>query len=45
MVLTPEVTVTVSDGYDLDALFAEGKEAGAFEAYETLDDLLAANGS
>ncbi len=45
VVLTPEVTVTVSDGYDLDALFAEGKEAGAFEAYETLDALLAANGS
>lgn len=45
VVLTPEVTITVSDGYDLDALFAEGKEAGAFEAYETLDDLLAANGS
>lgn len=45
VVLTPEYTVTVSDGYDLDALFAEGKEAGAFEAYETLDDLLAANGS
>lgn len=45
VVLTPKVTVTVSDGYDLDALFAEGKEAGAFEAYETLDDLLAANGS
>ena len=45
VVLTPEVTVTVSDGYDLDAMFAEGKEAGAFEAYETLDALLAANGS
>lgn len=45
VVLTPEVIVTVSDGYDLDALFAEGKDAGAFEAYETLDDLLAANGS
>ena len=45
VVLTPVVTVTVSDGYDLDAMFAEGKEAGAFEAYETLDDLLAANGS
>ena len=45
VVLTPEVTVTVSDGYDLDALFAEGKDAGVFEAYETLDDLLAANGS
>ena len=45
VVLTPKVTVTVSDGYDLDALFAEGKEAGAFEAYETLDALLAANGS
>ena len=43
VVLTPEVIVTVSDGYDLDALFAEGKDAGAFEAYETLDDLLAAN--
>ena len=45
VVLTPKVTVTVSDGYDLDALFAEGKAAGAFEAYETLDALLAANGS
>ena len=45
VVLTPEVTVTVSDGYDLEALFAEGKDAGAFEAYETLDALLAANGS
>lgn len=45
VVLTPEVIVTVSDGYDLDALFAEGKDAGAFEAYETLDALLAANGS
>ena len=45
VVLTPEVTVTVSDEYDLDALFAEGKEAGVFEAYETLDALLAANGS
>lgn len=45
VVLTPEVTVTVSDGYDLDAMFAEGKDAGTFEAYETLDDLLAANGS
>ena len=45
VVLTPVVTVTVSDGYDLDALFAEGKDAGVFEAYETLDDLLAANGS
>ena len=45
VVLTPEVIVTVSDGYDLDALFAEGKDAGAFAAYETLDALLAANGS
>ena len=45
VVLTPKVIVTVSDGYDLDALFAEGKDAGVFEAYETLDDLLAANGS
>ena len=45
VVLTPEYTVTVSDEYDLDTMFADGKEAGAFEAYETLDALLAANGS
>ena len=44
-VLTVEETVVFSEMYDLDALFAKGKEAGAYEAYETLDDLLAANGS
>lgn len=45
LVLTAEETVVLSEMYDLEALFAEGKEAGAFEAYETLDALLAANGS
>ncbi len=45
LVLTAEETVTISDEYDLDALFAEAKAAGAFEAYETVDALLAANGS
>ena len=45
LVLTAEETVVLSEMYDLDALFAEGKDAGVFEAYETLDDLLAANGS
>lgn len=45
LVLTAEETVVLSEMYDLDALFAEGKDAGVFEAYETLDALLAANGS
>lgn len=43
VVLTPENTVTVSDEYDLDAMFAEAKASGMFEAYETADALLAAN--
>ncbi len=40
-----EVTqrTTVSDLYDLDALFAEAKDWGEYEQYDTLDDLLAAN--
>ena len=45
LVLTAEETVVLSEMYDLEALFAEGKDAGVFEAYETLDALLAANGS
>ena len=45
VVLTPEKTVTLADAYDLDALFAEAKENGFFEEYETVDALLAANQS
>ena len=41
--MTPENTVTVSDEYDLDAMFAEAKASGMFEGYETVDALLAAN--
>lgn len=43
VVLTPENTVTVSDEYDLDAMFAEAKASGKFEEYETVEALLAAN--
>ena len=43
LVLTAEETVVLSDQCDLDALFAEGKAAGAFEQYDSLDALLAAN--
>jgi hypothetical protein len=43
LVLTAEETVVLSDQYDLDALFAEGKAAGAFEQYDSLDALLEAN--
>lgn len=42
-VLTPEQTVTASDEYDLDALFAEAKAAGQYEEYETVDECLSAN--
>lgn len=46
VVLTAEKTVVLSDEsdkYDLDAMFAEAKAAGAFEEYDSLDALLAAN--
>ena len=43
VVLTPEKTVTVSDEYDLDAMFADAQASGMFEEYETVDALLAAN--
>ena len=43
LVLTAEETVVLSEVYDLDALFAEGKAAGVFEEYETVDALLASN--
>ena len=43
LVLTPEETVVFSDVFDLEALFAEAKAAGAFEAYDSVDALLAAN--
>ena len=41
--LIEEETVTASDLYDLDAMFAEAKAAGEFEEYDSLDELLAAN--
>lgn len=43
VILTPEKTVTVSDEYDLDTMFAEAKASGLFEGYETVDALLSAN--
>ena len=43
LILTPEETVVFSDVFDPDALFAEAKAAGAFEAYDSVDALLAAN--
>lgn len=43
VVLTLEKTITVSDVYDLDAMFAEAQASGLFEEYETVDALLAAN--
>lgn len=43
LTLTPAETVVLSDVYDLDALFAEAKASGMFEAYDSLDALLAAN--
>ena len=43
LVLTAEETVVLSEMYDLEALFAEGKAAGAFEQYDSLDALLEAN--
>lgn len=45
MVLTPVTTVTVSDEYDLDAMFAQAKAEGLFEEYESVDELLAENQS
>lgn len=44
IVLTPEETLTVSDKYDLDALFAQAKASGLYEGYQTVDELLDANG-
>lgn len=43
LVLTAEETVVLSDVFDLEALFAEAKAAGAFEEYDSVDALLAAN--
>ena len=43
LVLTAEETVVLSELYDLDALFAEGKAAGTFGEYDSLDALLEAN--
>lgn len=43
LVLTAEETVVFSDVFDPDALFAEAKAAGSFEAYDSVDALLAAN--
>lgn len=43
LVLTAEESVVFSDVFDPDALFAEAKAAGSFEAYDSVDALLAAN--
>lgn len=43
VILTAEMTVTVSDEYDLDAMFAQAKAEGNFMEYDTVDELLAAN--
>lgn len=43
LVLTAEETVVFSDVFDLDALFAEAQTEGVFEAYGSVDALLAAN--
>ena len=43
LVLTAEETVVFSDVFDPEALFAEAKAAGAFEEYDSVDALLAAN--
>lgn len=43
LVLTAEKTVVLADEFDLDALFAEAKEAGKYEQYDSLDALFAAN--
>jgi hypothetical protein len=43
LILTAEETVLLSDAFDLDALFAEAQAAGAFEEYDSVDALLAAN--
>lgn len=43
VILTPEKTVTVSDEYDLDAMFSRARESGEYAGYETVDELLAAN--
>ena len=43
VVLTAEETITASDLYDLDAMFAEAKALGQYPEYETADDLFAAN--
>lgn len=41
--MTPEKTVTVSDLFDLDALFEEAKSMGMYAEYDSADDVLAAN--
>ena len=41
--LTADVTVTVSDLYDLDAMFAIAKAEGMYPEYNFVDELLAAN--
>ena len=43
LVLTAEETVVLSDLFDLDTMFAEGKAAGNYTEYETLDELFEAN--
>lgn len=42
--LTADVTVTVSDLYDLDAMFAIAKAEGMYKEFDSVDALFAANG-
>lgn len=41
--LIKKSTKVLSDEYDVDALFAEAKQGGMYEAYDTVDELFAAN--
>ncbi len=42
-ILHKEKTLVLSDVYDVDAMFAEAKRNGMYEAYDTVDALFAAN--
>lgn len=43
VILTAEKTVTVSDEFDLDAMFTQAKSEGLFAEYDSVDALLDAN--
>ena len=42
-IFTKQSTKVLSDEYDVDALFAAAKRDGMYEAYNTVDELFAAN--